>query len=81
MVWDEIMVSICIKMVKCLHKANHLKVSNLMVMLQNKHLMVIHKLNKIYKTINIDWAVYFKILIDIELDLSENIVVLIVFEY
>lgn len=52
-----------------------------MVLLQNKHLMVIHKLNKIYKTINIDWAVYFKILIDIELDLSEDIVVLIVFEY
>ena len=54
-------------------------------MLQNKHLMVIHKLSKIYKTINIDWAVYFKILIDIELelelDLSEDIVVLIVFEY
>ena len=50
-------------------------------MLQNKHLMVIHKLNKIYKTINIDWTVYFKILIDIELDLSEDIVVLIVFEY
>lgn len=45
--------------------------------------MVIHKLSKIYKTINIDWAVYFKILIDIELelDLSEDIVVLIVFEY
>ena len=43
--------------------------------------MVIHKLNKIYKIINIDWAVYFKILIDIELDLSEDIVVLIVFEY
>ena len=39
----------------CLHKANHLKVRNLMVMLQNKHLMVRHKLNKIYKTINIDW--------------------------
>lgn len=52
-----------------------------MVMLQNKHLMVIHKLNKIYKTINIDWVVYFKILIDIELDLSKDIVVLIVFEY
>ena len=30
---------------------------------------------------NIDWAVCFKILIDIELDLSEDIVVLIVFEY
>ena len=39
-------------MVKCLHKVQDR--NNLMVMLQNKHLMVRHKLNKIYKTINID---------------------------